>query len=202
VSCPIEECFYVRAAPPIVAPLSLFAVLLLGGNAFGIRRRQGRTYVSAFEATHAQGTAQLVALRLLVKSACVMGALFAIAASTWMSLPLLGDAVFIQMWNVPLSSRLRAIQDAAAALMTCGQLALAVVAVIAVIYTGFLIFAAGLDFLLLSFIIYAPATILFAMTRREQDRRVFSPGEVVIFAVSVVGAIVGVIALAAGWIQL
>lgn len=77
-----------------------------------------------------------------------------------------------------------------------------VVAVIAVIYTGFLIFAAGLDFLLLSFIIYAPATILFAMTRREQDRRVFSPGEVVIFAVSVVGAIVGVIALAAGWIQL
>lgn len=77
-----------------------------------------------------------------------------------------------------------------------------VLAALAVVYTAFLIFAAGLEFLLLSFIIYAPATILFAMTRREQGRPVFSPGELVIFGVSVAGAVAGVIALATGWIQL
>ena len=30
-------------------------VFLLGGNAFGIRRKQGRTYLSAFEATQPYG---------------------------------------------------------------------------------------------------------------------------------------------------
>ena len=106
VSCPIRECFYARARPPLLAPLSLLILLLLGGNAFGIRRRQGRTYVSAFEATQVYGTAQLAALKLLVKSVCVLAALIAIGVSVWISLPLLGDAVFIQMWNVPLNSQL------------------------------------------------------------------------------------------------
>ena len=76
------------------------------------------------------------------------------------------------------------------------------VAILAAVYTGFLLFAAGLEFLLLSFVIYAPATILFIIARREQGRRVFSPGELVIFAVSLAGAVIGVIALSAGWVQL
>jgi hypothetical protein len=133
VSCPIEECFWVRAFPPIFTPLSLFAVMLLGGNAFGIRRRQGRAYVSAFDATPAFSTAQLAVLKLLVKSACVLVALLAIAVSVWMSLPLLGDAVFIQMWGVPLSSRRSVINDAFAALTGYEQFALAVVAVVGVV---------------------------------------------------------------------
>ena len=133
VSCPIGECFYARAWPPLLAPLSLLIVLFLGGNAFGIRRRQGRTYVSAFEATQAHGTAQLAALKVLVKSVCVLAALIAIGVSVWISLPLLGDAVFIQMWNVPLSSRLPAINGAIAALTGYEQLALAVVAAVGVV---------------------------------------------------------------------
>ncbi|MFD6275622.1 basic amino acid/polyamine antiporter [Streptomyces sp. NPDC060209] len=76
------------------------------------------------------------------------------------------------------------------------------VSVVATVYTAFLLFAAGLKFVLVSFIIYAPATILFAMARREQGRRVFSPVELVICAVSIAGAVVGVIALASGWISL
>src|SRR5215468_5499581 len=48
------------------------------------------------------------------------------------------------------------------------------VAGLATFYTVFLVFAAGLDFLLLSLIIYTPGTILFVMTRREQNRRLFS----------------------------
>ena len=41
-----------------------------------------------------------------MKSVCVLAALIAVGVSVWTSLPLLGDAVFIQMWNVPLSSLL------------------------------------------------------------------------------------------------
>ncbi|MFG2547831.1 basic amino acid/polyamine antiporter [Streptomyces sp. NPDC048594] len=75
-------------------------------------------------------------------------------------------------------------------------------AVVATLYTAFLLYAAGLKFLLVSFILYAPATALFVMARRERGRRLFSPGELVVLAVSVVGAVLGLVALAAGWISL
>ncbi|MFG2648610.1 basic amino acid/polyamine antiporter [Streptomyces sp. NPDC048436] len=77
-----------------------------------------------------------------------------------------------------------------------------VIAVIATLYMAFLLYAAGLKFVLVSFILYAPATLLFIKARREQNRRLFSPREAVICAVSIAGAVVGVIALAVGWIEL
>ncbi len=73
-----------------------------------------------------------------------------------------------------------------------------VVGVLATVYTVFLLFAAGPRYMLLSLVIYAPGTILFAMARREQGRKVFSPTEAVIFAVSLIGGVIGVIALATG----
>ncbi|MEU6246928.1 basic amino acid/polyamine antiporter [Glycomyces sp. NPDC047010] len=76
------------------------------------------------------------------------------------------------------------------------------IAALAVVYTAFLLFAAGLKFVLVSFIVYAPATILFVMTRREQGRRLFSPGEAVLLAVSIAGAAIGVLALALDWISI
>lgn len=78
-----------------------------------------------------------------------------------------------------------------------------IVVVLAVVYTAFLIYAAGLRFVLVSLIFYAPATILFVMTRREQGRtQVFSPGELVMFLLVCAGAVVGVVALATGWVEL
>jgi arginine:ornithine antiporter/lysine permease len=77
-----------------------------------------------------------------------------------------------------------------------------VIALLATAYTAFLLYAAGLRYVLVSFIVYAPATILFVMARREQGRRLFSPGEAVLLAVSIAGALLGVVALAAGWISL
>lgn len=77
-----------------------------------------------------------------------------------------------------------------------------VVTIFATVYTAFLLFAAGLTFVLLSFIVYAPATILFVMVRREQGRRLFSGRELVILAVSVLGAVAGIVALSVGWITL
>ena len=50
---------------------------------------------------------------------------------------------------------------------------------------------AGMKFLvLLGFLIYAPGTLLYLMTRREQGKQVFTPAEWIIFAVVVVGAVV------------
>jgi arginine:ornithine antiporter/lysine permease len=75
-----------------------------------------------------------------------------------------------------------------------------VVAGVATAYTVFLLYAAGPKYMLLAMVIYAPGTALFVKARREQRRTAFSPRELVIFAVSVVGAVVGVIALVTGWI--
>ncbi|HEX6525810.1 MAG TPA: basic amino acid/polyamine antiporter [Streptosporangiaceae bacterium] len=78
----------------------------------------------------------------------------------------------------------------------------ALVAGLATFYTVFLVFAAGLDFALLSFIIYAPGTVLFVMSRREQDRRAFSRPELIILAVAVAGAVAGIASLATGAISI
>ncbi|MFD5628948.1 basic amino acid/polyamine antiporter [Streptomyces sp. NPDC127072] len=77
-----------------------------------------------------------------------------------------------------------------------------VVAALATLYTAFLLYAAGLKYLLVSFIFYAPATVLFVMARREQGRHRYSFTEFVIFSVSLLGAVLGVVALAVGWISL
>jgi arginine:ornithine antiporter/lysine permease len=77
-----------------------------------------------------------------------------------------------------------------------------IVAGIATIYTTFLLYAAGPKYMLLSLIIYAPGTVLFVMSRREQGRKVFSLAELAILAVSIAGAVIGVVALATGWITI
>jgi hypothetical protein len=69
------------------APILL---LFLSGNAFGIRRRQGRTYASPFELTQPYGTAQLVGIKVLVRTACLIVAFVAVGASVWASSSLIG----------------------------------------------------------------------------------------------------------------
>lgn len=76
------------------------------------------------------------------------------------------------------------------------------IAGIATFYTVFLLFAAGIKFLLLSFIIYVPGTILFFMARREQRKRVFSPPELILFVVAIAGAIIGIVGLGSGRISI
>ncbi len=77
-----------------------------------------------------------------------------------------------------------------------------VVAVLASAYTAFLLFAAGLDLALLAFVFYAPVTVLFVMTRREQGRRAFGPAELALLGVVVALAVLAVAGLAAGWVSL
>jgi arginine:ornithine antiporter/lysine permease len=77
-----------------------------------------------------------------------------------------------------------------------------IVAILATIYTIFLLFAGGVKFLLLGFIIYAPGTILYYITRKEQGKQLFTPAEWVLFAVAVIGCIVGIYGIATGYISI
>ena len=63
-------------------------------------------------------------------------------------------------------------------------------------------YALGLKFLLLAAILYAPGTALYFWARREQGQRVFTPAEWGLFLVAVVGAVLGVVFLATGYITL
>lgn len=76
------------------------------------------------------------------------------------------------------------------------------IGVVATAYVVFLLLGAGLTYVLVSFIVQAPATILFLLARREQGRRMLRPGEAVILALAVLAAIVGAVGLATGWIVL
>ena len=89
--------------------------------------------MSAFEMAQASGTAQLAALKLFVRSACFLAALLVVGLSAWTSVSILGDDVFIALWSVPLSSLLRGITGAFAALTGYEQLALVVVTAVGVV---------------------------------------------------------------------
>jgi arginine:ornithine antiporter/lysine permease len=73
---------------------------------------------------------------------------------------------------------------------------------IATLYTAFMIFAGGLRFLLLSAVLYAPSTALYLWARREQNKRIFTPVEWIIFVVVAIGAIVGVHGLVTGYVTI
>jgi arginine:ornithine antiporter/lysine permease len=78
-----------------------------------------------------------------------------------------------------------------------------IIAAIATIYTAFLLWAGGLKFILLGAVLYAPGTALYFWARREQGKPVFTGfWEWGIFIVAVIGAVVGIYALIAGYITI
>jgi len=54
-----------------------------------------------------------------------------------------------------------------------------IIAAAAVLYSIFLLYAAGLKYLLVASIVYAPGTFLYLWARREQGVRAFQPAEAV-----------------------
>ena len=72
---------------------------------------------------------------------------------------------------------------------------------IAVIYTIFMFIAAGLKYVLLVTVLFVPGTIiLYFWARREQRAQLFTPIELIVFAVTVVGGLIGVYGLVSGTI--
>ena len=75
-------------------------------------------------------------------------------------------------------------------------------AVIAAIYTIFMIIAGGMKFLLLSCVLYGPGTALYFWARKEQGKSLFTPSEWIIFAAAALGCVVGIYGLATGSITI
>jgi arginine:ornithine antiporter/lysine permease len=75
-----------------------------------------------------------------------------------------------------------------------------IIAALAVVYTAWLLFAAGTKFLLLSAVIYAPGTFLFLLARRERHQMVFNTKEWLVFGAASVAAAVAIARLASGLI--
>jgi len=69
---------------------------------------------------------------------------------------------------------------------------------IAAVYTIFMFVAAGLKYVLLVAVLYVPGTILYFWARREQNARMFTPVELVIFGVTVVAGLIGLVGLLTG----
>ncbi|HEY1307965.1 MAG TPA: hypothetical protein VGF24_30640 [Vicinamibacterales bacterium] len=126
-----------RVVAVVVAMFSVPAVLLFGGNAFGIRTRQGRRYASVFEAAQPNGTARIAGLKVVVRSVCLLAALVSVGTSVWtsasfMPFDVLDDDTLIEEGRSPLSGWMRAIEGAVGALSAYELLALAFVMAIGV----------------------------------------------------------------------
>ena len=83
-----------------------------------------------------------------------------------------------------------------------GRLRDLIIAFVAVAYTAFMIYAGGLKFILLAAILYAPGTLLYIWARREQKIKVFKPLDIIIFALVIVAALVGISQLVSGGIEI
>ncbi|PAV47128.1 arginine-ornithine antiporter [Pseudomonas sp. HAR-UPW-AIA-41] len=76
------------------------------------------------------------------------------------------------------------------------------IALVATLYAVWLVYAAGVQYLLLSALLYAPGAILFAKAKRELGQAVFTNIEKVIFIGVLIGAGIAAYALYAGFLSL
>ena len=77
-----------------------------------------------------------------------------------------------------------------------------VIAFLGVVYGIFLVYAGGMKFLVLSFLVYAPGTLLYLKSRREQNKQVFAGSDWIVLAVFIVGAIYALYGLITGYITI
>ncbi len=69
---------------------------------------------------------------------------------------------------------------------------------IATVYAAGMLYAGGAKFMLLAALLYAPGTWLYYYARREQQQRVFTTAETMIFGFVAIAAIVALVALVSG----
>jgi arginine:ornithine antiporter/lysine permease len=77
-----------------------------------------------------------------------------------------------------------------------------VIATVSSLYTLFLMWAAGYVFLFLACILLAPATFLYVVARRQQNAKVFTVPGLVTFIAVLAFAVVGIVLLATGIVQI
>jgi arginine:ornithine antiporter / lysine permease len=78
-----------------------------------------------------------------------------------------------------------------------------VLAILATIYTVFLLYAGGVKFIVLSAVLYAPGSLLYFWARREQNARVFTKAsDGVVLGLATLGLVVGIWWIATGYIEI
>lgn len=78
-----------------------------------------------------------------------------------------------------------------------------IIAVVATLYTIFMLYAGGLTYILLAAVLYAPGSLLYVWARREQGKPVFVRAwDWLILGLTIAGAAVGSYLLATGYITL
>jgi len=76
------------------------------------------------------------------------------------------------------------------------------IALIALLYAAWLLYAGGIQYLLLSALLYAPGALFFAKAKRELGERVFTLPEKLIFAAVLIGALIAAYGLYDGFLTL
>jgi arginine:ornithine antiporter/lysine permease len=76
------------------------------------------------------------------------------------------------------------------------------VAALATVYCGWLLYAAGLKYLLLSALLYAPGAVLYIVAKRQRSEKAFTPWEWLVLALLVVLALVAAYLLSMGQLSL
>lgn len=76
------------------------------------------------------------------------------------------------------------------------------IGLVATLYAIWLVYAGGMQYLLLSALLYAPGAILFAKAKMETGKQVFTGIEKIIFAVVLVGAVYAAYGLQAGFLEI
>ena len=76
------------------------------------------------------------------------------------------------------------------------------IGLIATLYAVWLVYAGGMQYLLLSALLYAPGAILFAKAKMETNKPVFTGIEKIIFAVVLLGAVYAAYGLYAGFLEI
>ncbi|MBY0411142.1 MAG: arginine-ornithine antiporter, partial [Burkholderiaceae bacterium] len=76
------------------------------------------------------------------------------------------------------------------------------VAALATVYCGWLLYAAGVKYLLLSALLYAPGALLYAWAKRQRNERVFTAPEWVVLVVLLALAGIAAVLLAMGRLAL
>ena len=77
-----------------------------------------------------------------------------------------------------------------------------VIAALAVIFAAFLLYSAGVEYLLLACIVYAPGTLLYLMARREQGLPALTRVEALACALLSVSAVLGIVMISTGYFNL
>ncbi|MDL0433936.1 arginine-ornithine antiporter [Marinobacter sp. TBZ242] len=77
-----------------------------------------------------------------------------------------------------------------------------IVALVATLYAVWLVYAGGVQYVLLSALLYAPGALFFAKAKRELGEPVFTSIEKLIFAAVLIGAAIAVYGLYAGFLSL